>query len=439
MEWYPFYSKTKNYIYRIVNSDKIIKNIAIVTGGTAIGQLVNTLFSPVITRVYTPEEYGVLSVFSSILLIFSFSSLKYEMTIQIVRDDEEALLMMILSLLILTVVSIFVGASLFINENLILELFNAKNLTGLKYLIPIGIYLQGIFLILSQYMYRKKLYKIVSKTKFSQNLLGNISKVTLGLLGFGGIGLIIGRIISVSVGSIKFYSAMRIKEISKISITKKNILKGATIYKDFPLYQSTSAVIIHLRNQFPILFLAPLYGTEIVGLYGLANIIIKIPMILIGQSVMDVFFAEIASIGKNNPKKIKNLSNSLFKKLAIVGIMPTFLIALAGPFIFATIFGDQWIEAGNFARILSIYIYSNLIFSPISKVFEVFRKQYLKLILDSISLLLIIIIFLLANVFNFEADKTILMYSITMALLYLFTYIAAQILLSKEIKNDKHL
>lgn len=424
--------KLIGYMKDKVGSDKLVKNIAMVTGGTALGQLINTLFSPVITRVYSPEEYGILAVFSSILLISGFSSMKYEVAIPIAKDKNEAFNLFFISLFILSIVSLTLGVGLYYYEDIIFDLFNAHNLQPYKLFIPMGIFFQGIYSIYKQWMFRMKNFKLVSKTKVGQTFVGNTTKVALGLLNFGGIGLIIGRILSVSAGSVSFYRHYKTIPFDRKEITFDSLKKVAISYKDFPIFQSTTTVILQFRNQFPVLFLAPLYGVQVVGLYGLANTIVKIPMTLVGQSVMDVFFAEVASLGRGNPEAIKTLSNQLLKKLLIVGTLPIMLMAITGPYLFSFVFGEEWYEAGMYVRILAIYIFTNFMFSPISKIFEVFRKQYIKFAIDFTSLLIMSIVFYSAYLYNLEARITILLYSIAMALVYTSTYVIAQMVLKAE-------
>lgn len=429
------YTKTISFIKEKVLSDTLSKNIAMVTGGTAMGQVLNALFSPIITRIYTPEEYGILSVFTSFLLIFSFSSLRYEFAIPIARSKEDALNLFVLSFSILSLFSFTIGVLVYAFDGKFLTLFGAESLAPYRIFIPLGIFFHGLFQILRQWMFRMKNFKLVSRTKVTQSLTGNLTKVGLGLLNFGGVGLVLGRILTESAGILSFIKEFRLVKFAENTVSKSNLKDIALKFKDFPLFQTPSNVALHLRNQLPVFFLAPLYGAEIVGLYGLANTIIKIPMNLIGQSVMDVFFVEIASIGKNNPNEIKKLSNDLLKKLILIGSIPLLILVITGPYLFTFVFGVEWYEAGIYVRILSIYIFANLIFSPISKVFEVFRKQNIKFSIDLFSLIIMAIVFMSAYLFNLEARMTILLYSLTMSGVYTVTYFIAQRIINNEIKE----
>lgn len=420
------------FIKEKIGSDKLVKNVLMITGGTALGQIINTLFSPIITRVYSPEEYGILAVFSSILLISGFSSMKYEVAIPIAKDKNEALHLFIISLTALSIVSLVLSATLYYFEDGVFGVLNAQNLQPYKWFIPLGIFLQGIYRIYKQWMFRIKNFKLVSKTKVAQTVFGNLTKVALGLLNFGGIGLIIGRIVSVSSGSFSFYRHYRTLSFDRKIVSPASLKRVAIRYKDFPIFQSTTTALLHFRNQFPVLFLAPLYGVQVVGLYGLANTIVKIPMTLVGQSVMDVFFAEVAGLGRGKPKEIKSLSHDLLKKLLMVGTIPIIIMAITGPYLFMFVFGEEWYEAGIYVRILALYIFTNFMFSPISKIFEVFRKQYIKFAIDFCSVIIMGIVFYSAFLYNLEARTTIMLYSIAMALVYTSTYFIAQRVLKAE-------
>lgn len=90
-------------IYSKLFKSKFAKNIALVAGGTAFAQLIGVVFSPIITRIYLPEEYGVLTVYASVLAIISISaSLDYQLAIPIADDDEKAINLLALSTIVLT-------------------------------------------------------------------------------------------------------------------------------------------------------------------------------------------------------------------------------------------------------------------------------------------------------------------------------------------------
>lgn len=418
-----------------ISKSKFSRNIIIISSGSVISQFINMIFSPIITRLYLPEEYGVLAVFSSILVIFSFSSLMYEMAIPIAKDESTAINLVTLSSLILIIFVSCLTIALSFGGEALLSLLDAESLYPYRFLVPLGVLLIGFHKILTQWMYRIKNFSILSKTKITQNLTGNILKVGAGVFGFGVNGLLLATVIRESASIIPLTKNFFKKDKNEsYKISFQSIKVTMNKFKDFPIYQTPSTFLSSFKNQLPIFSLA-LYGSQIVGLYGLANTIVKLPMTLLGHSVRNVFFAEAASIGKENPLKLKMLSDKLFKKMLIIGLIPLVILIVFGPHLFSIVFGYEWFESGVIARILSIAIYADFIFSPVSRIFEVLEKQKEKMFLDLGGLLLVLLSFLFSRIVSSDPMFAIVLYSLTMALIYFVTYILAQKYMKEEIKN----
>src|SRR5690606_11286142 len=118
----------------------------------------------------------------------------------------------------------------------------------------------------------------------------------------------------------------------------KEIRYAAIRYKTFPLFQSFSQLLLALGAQLPILLIGVFYGTEIVGVFGLAQNMINLPMDLIGTSVSQVYYSKISEYGKHEPEKIYRLTMSIAKKLVLIGVIPVGIIVLFGPWLFSKIF-----------------------------------------------------------------------------------------------------
>ena len=81
-----------------IQASKFSKNSLLLIGGTAISQLIPIGISPLLTRIYTPKEFGVLALFVSIAKIISvFSTGRYEPAIVLPKKDKEALNLMAIS------------------------------------------------------------------------------------------------------------------------------------------------------------------------------------------------------------------------------------------------------------------------------------------------------------------------------------------------------
>ncbi len=413
------------------------KNVAMISGSTALAQLLNALFSPVITRIYSPEEYGILTVYTSILgLIVIVASLKYEWGIPIAENDEKAINVMGLSFFVLLHFVILVFVVFYFFGEPILTLLDATVLLNYRYLIPVGVLFGGSYSIFLQWAYRNKDFKSISKTKLTQSIAGNGVKVGLGLFGVGPIGLVFGQIFKEGAGIGTLSRSFRKKDKHLLKkINKKEILWGAKRYKNFPIFSAPSQLLNTAGVQLPVFFITSLYGSQVLGLYGLANSIVNLPMVLIGQSVGDVFYGEAASVGRENPKRVKDLSNKLFKRLVVIGLVPLLVLLFFGPFLFSFVFGSQWYEAGVYAKILAFLVFARFIFTPISRIFSVFERQREAFVLDLFRVALVFVAFGISSFLGFSSYGAVGLYSIAMSIVYLVTYLLAQKILNDEIKK----
>ena len=427
-----------NFINKIFSGD-FSKGVFLIAGGTAFAQTLNALFYPIITRVYSPDEYGILTLYISLLSVISVvGALKYEWAIPIVDNDEKAINIIMLCIFIILILSLLLWGFLTLFGISFLTVIKSEGLIKYHSLIPIGTLLLGLYSIFSQWAFRNKDLKILSKTKLIQSFIQNIIQTSLGYFKIGPIGLIIGFIAGQSAGISTLGRVIinRKKELGKI-IRIEEMLLCSKRYIHFPLYSTPSQLLNMLGLQIPILFLNSIYGTEVVGYYGLANSIVNIPMTLIGKAIGDVFYSEAARNGKKDPEKLLLLSKTLFKKLALIGLLPLILLIIFSPAFFSIVFGSSWIEAGNYARIIAIYIYARFLFMPISGIYPVFEKQKIGLLLDSIRVAMVVIGFVFVILFELNVYWALIIYSIIMIIIYFITYLFGQKIITVEIYN-KH-
>lgn len=419
--------------------NNFVKSVLLITGGTAFAQVINAALSPVITRMYTPKEYGVLTVYISILgMLAIVGSLKYEWGIAIAEDDEKAINVLSLSICILFLVTIMITVILVVFGDALLSLFDGTVLSKYKLFIPLGVFFTGLYNIFTQWALRKKDYKSISKTKLSQSITQNIIKISLGLLKVGPAGLILGNIFGQSAGNTTLSMPLFKKDKNLIKkITGKSMLWSAKRYKRFPLYSAPGQFLNTAGIQLPVLFITSLYGSGVIGLYGLANTIVNIPMNLIGNSIADVFYGETTRIGRSNPQRIKDLSLNLLKKSILIGLIPLITLLLFGPFLFSFVFGQNWYQAGVYARIISVLIFARLIFTPITRIFFVFERQKEFLFLDVFRISLVLIVFYISKVLSLNSYWAIGLYASAMSVVYLITYVYAQKVINEEIEKIK--
>ena len=397
-----------------LKSNIFLQNIAVVAGGNATAKLIGIIAAPVITRLYTPEDYGLFSVFLSVISVAgSLATLRYAITIPIAREEKLADNIIKLCFLITFSLSLlwFIGIAL-VGDFFTVQ-FSAEQLQSYLWLMPVVFLSKGIYEALNNWAVRSRKFKIITRTKISQGVSSAGVKIGLGALGITPLGLFIGQIAQDGAGITSLLSKLiSVKPAFFKSFSWKEIKFAANRYKKFPLVQSWSQLLLALGGQLPVLMIGAFYGVEVVGVFGLAQNMINMPMDLIGQSVAQVYYAEISKYGKNNPEKIYKLSVSIIKKLFWVGLIPIGIIAALGPWLFSIVFGSEWHEAGLYARYFSLVILTRFISSPITNVFNVFENQGLQLFLNIVRVAAVVLIFTISHLLNFSADKAVLLYSI---------------------------
>ncbi len=419
---------SNNYINKL-KSNIFLKNVLIIATGTAAGQAISILAAPVITRIYTPEDYGIFTTFMAIIGVTgSFSTLRYAVAIPVAENDKLADNALRLSFFVTFSLTLLITFIIFTSGHFLLNLFSATRLSSFLWIIPIAFLGTGTYSALNFWALRKKNFKTITKAKIYQGAFGAGFKIGLGWIGLRPVGLLIG-ILAQQLAGIGSLMLKLIKEEPGFfnHFQKDEILYAAKRFKDFPLYQTWSQILLSLGPQLPVFFIAAYFGSETVGLYGLAFSMVSIPLNLLGTSVSQVYFAEIAQYGKNRPDKIFQLSKSIIKKMSLVGIFPLAIIMVFGPYIFSLVFGPEWSDAGIYARLLSLMILLRFISSPIMNCLNVLELQWIQLLLNIIRVIIVIITFALCIYFAMSAKTTILFYSIAMSIYYgmvtVFTFI----------------
>ena len=414
--------------------NKFIKNIVMVASGTAFAQILTIAMTPIITRIYLPEEYGILSVYASLLTLLSIgASLDYQKAIPIAEDNQSAYNLIAGAFLIL--LTFIVGLSLvfaFWGEQVI-SLLNSEALIDYKYLISLGVLFAGGYNIILHWSLRTKDFGIVTRTRVTQSIASNFSKVGLGLIGLGPLGLIIGQIIGQSGGISRLSSPLIKKRREIIKAIKWIEIKKLFIrYIKFPLFSAPSNYVYTAGSQAPIIILTALFGPTTAGLYGLANTIVSLPISLLATSVSEVFYSEVASIGKSNPNKIKSLLLKLSSKLALIGIVPLVVFVSFGPWLFSFVFGQHWYDAGVYARLLAFVAYAHFIILPAGRILEVLEKQNISLVMNVFGLMVIILTFVCTSLLSFTELQTVMLYALVSTVNYLILFIVVKNVLSKE-------
>jgi O-antigen/teichoic acid export membrane protein len=318
----------------------------------------------------------------------------------------------------------------------IIVTLNIKNFDNFKFYIPLGVFSIGLYSIFKQWAFRKKSYKSISKTKYFQAISQNVVRIGFGLFRVSYVGLLLGAIVGESAGIMNL-SASFLKNdrylLKHLSYSK--IKFGVKRYINFPLFSVLGQIFNASGTHLPPLLMSYLFGNQMVGYYGLAHTVISLPMAVIGNSVGDVFYGEAAGLVKKDVPKLRRLVFKLSKQACLFSLIPLVTLLLGGPFLFSLIFGEAWREAGVYAQIIVIFILFRFISAPIDKIYLIFEKQKMALVINVLRAVSIFIVFFLSKALFLNSYMFLGLYSIAMSLIYILTFFKALGIINNKIKD----
>lgn len=405
-----------------LSRNKFLRNVSTLALGTIISQAIVVASSPLLTRLFTVEDFGVLSIFTSITVFFAVVSTgRYELAIGLPKKDDDALKIIKLIIFLGLAISIFYFIVIFILKNLLYFEDDAGFLLGnTSYISPIYIFFIAVFSALSYWNQRNKKYKLITISNAIQVIAATFFSILFGILGFHD-GMIWSLVIGVFVACI--YILLKEKLLPDIWAQKKDLFIVAKEYKSFPRYMILSDLSLTASQQFIPLLFSVLYSTTVVGLYSLANRMLRLPNIVITTSIANVFrndaIDEIREKGN-----CESLYISTFKKLVVMSVPIYIFVFIFAPKIFIIIFGEEWEMAGYFARVLSTMLLFEFVATPLNTVYYVREKQKILMRLQILNAIIGgILIYLGFYLFN-DALYSLILFgagSIIFNIMFLFT------------------
>jgi O-antigen/teichoic acid export membrane protein len=385
-------SKWSRFTFKTLLQKRFIQNVFTVASGAIAAQAITLIFSPIITRLYGPELFGVLGLFMSIIAIVNpIASLTYPIAIVLPKEDSEAKGLIRLSLYIAIILSALTSFILIFFSDPIIKIFNAEMLAPYLLFIPIMMFLGATLQVIQQWLIRKKYYKVTAKVSVTNALVVNISKVAVGLFYPIILSLILITTLGSALNSVMLAKGARSsfnlsikKKHNQIQKTRKSLLNLAKKYSDFPAYRAPEVFFNAISQGLPIIMLSTFFGPAAAGFYSIGKRVLEIPSQLIGRSVGDVFYPRISEAA-NEGGSISGLLTKATLSMAVVGLIPFGIIISFGPSLFSLVFGEEWSVAGEYARWIALWSYFVFINIPSVKTLPVISAQRFFLIFSIIS------------------------------------------------------
>lgn len=399
-----------------------IADVLKLVSGTTIAQILSILVVPFLARLYTPEAFGILAQFTSLISILSVNiCLRYELAIMLPERDEEAANVLAASFWVSVTLSLLMVPIVGLAGTQILNLIEMPELIPYAWLVPIVLFFGGLgsgHPALNYWTSRTRRYGTIAGTRVASSVVTLAGKLGAGLAGYATAGSLI---IAAALGAIisPLVLAWRTWKDNGALLRKNIHVRDTALmlnrYRRFPLITIWSSWLNTLSWQLPVFFITFFFSSTEVGYYSMGNTMLLVPLSLISNALSQVFYQR-ASVAKTQGT-LANLVESTFRRLVTLGVFPVFILTFIGRDLMSIVFGANWTEAGIYTQILSIWALFWFISSPMSTIFSVLEQQGSGLKINVILFISRLVALLIGGMFT-TARITLALYAVSGILAY---------------------
>lgn len=412
---------------------EFVKNVLTLMTGTTIAQAIPIAITPILTRIYTPDDFGVLALFLSIVAISgAVANARFDQAIVITKSTEEAVNVFKVGFIISVMFSLSLFLIIIIFKDYIFSINGFDKLGFWIYFIPISTFLVGFFNLLNFYNVKNKKFKKISISLVARSTSLGFSQVLLGLITLGSFGLIVGQLISYLSGNYVLFKELK-KDLSESKkFTLKNDFKETfQSYQKFPLFSLPSILVNSVMlNIIPIL-VTSFFSLKTLGIFTLSRRMIGIPSRLFGTSISQVYYQHASKKYTETQDAsvtfIKTLKKLFFISLPIF----TVIYFIAEP-TFGFIFGKEWEITGLYTKIIIPLAFSRFIGSSLSPTVNIVEKQYISLIINISLLLATVLVFLYSEYKELSFVSFLKLYVIILSFIYLINIYIYWLIIKKK-------
>jgi O-antigen/teichoic acid export membrane protein len=364
----------KEFIERLKNST-FVKDTAILTIGTVLAQGVSTLSMPVVSRLYSPADFGVLAVFGAVSSIVSTAiTLRYETSILLPKEEKESISLVELSLVLVAIFGLLSGAVAWFLPDSIRKVIGVLALGGwfpIAVLNSVGLALLAIGI---TWLNRNRKYGRMAQLRVIHTVAFAVMAISLGFYGITD-GLLLSQIVSLTI-----VSAFVLNNFSSLKFhwNRKPLYAVAIKHISAPKFLLPTALLDTVTQQLPVLLITAWFTSESAGQFSMAWRILAIPSSLVGSAVGQVFLQRFVNVWPDAVAAQRLLFRT-WKTLFLVGVVPFLLVMLFGQQFFTFVLGPAWSESGRIAAVIAPMLLAMLISSPTSGIFLVLGLQRLSL------------------------------------------------------------
>lgn len=419
------FSKSESSIKKVFskfNRSEFFRNATILSSGTALAQAISIFSAPILTRLYFPEDYGLLGIYMVFCaLAATLCTVQYHHAIITAEKDCVAKKLLSLSFVISVFVSMLLAIVVLCFRSPIAIIYKSEHLSKWLLFSPISIFFIGSDAVFSAWAVRKKKFKLLSANRVISAFVAPAFSIFLGILIQGPLGLFVGLLASQIIPVLSMgYFFFRTDKL-RLTFDREELFEAARRFKNFPLFSMPSAFINNISNQIPILIVTQAAGMKAVGWYNLSARMLGLPATLVSTAIADVFRQRAThdyyAFGTCRPIFMK-----VFKTLLLASVIPFLILVFFSPEIFSFVFGERWRGAGSVTQVLAVLYTAKFVVSPLTYTTVIANKQWVGLLIDILLLLSLLGVLYAENAYHLSFYTSLTIYALTYSSLYFLSF-----------------
>lgn len=367
-------------LIKILPQNTFVRGVLTLASGTVGAQAILIASAPLLTRLYSPDEFGILSVFLSMLgLVGGIAALRFELAIPLPEDDRNAAALSVTGAVVVVLFSLALFALVTSYSESLANQFNAPILAPYLWLLPVTFFANGLFLLLNMLCVRHERFGDMAKAKVLQSAI----TVVVQVAGFslGGAALIIGRVLGHVAAAIQLVRGIGLDySVTVRTLKLYDLWRVAINYRTFPLISTWSALASSIGSSITPLMFAAFFGLEMAGYFAMTMMVMVVPMSIIGVAVQNAFYRK--AVDAHRTGRLAELILAVQSRL-VLATLPFFaLSAFVLPDAFVLMFGEAWRVSGTFAVWILPWMLFQLTVTPCTGIFPIVGRLGLALLLD---------------------------------------------------------
>lgn len=399
--------------------------------GTALGQLLAVAVSPLLSRIYTPADFGVFSIVNALAMVVGTAlALRYELAIPLPSEEDDARTLFVMGAALTAITTALATILFYLLTPLLVDLLHAPDAGDWFVWVPLVASGLAAFRLLNQWALRQRRYAATARRNVVSSGATVLIQLTAGWRTPGPGGLIAGLGLGQALGALSLLVGARIS----LRTTWSDVRRLARRYARFPLLLTPSGLLNSAGLYVPVILVAALFSSQDAGWLGFTQRILSLPVTLIGQAVAQVYLGELALGRRAGADRQVRLFRTASVRLAVLGAGGALVLLVAARPLFPLVFGDAWRQSGVMAQALAVSLALQLVATPLSQTLVVYERTGMQLAWDVGRLGLVTLSMVVVALAGGDAIACVWAFSVASAA----AYVASWWLSRRVVMDDAH-